>query len=98
MGLPSSKPGLAGARQSASRLPLPHARLAEAVKFRGSSAWQRERRRVRQANPLCQQCGLRLSEQVHHVHELQHAFAQRLDPRNLLAVCAECHEKIHQRR
>jgi 5-methylcytosine-specific restriction protein A len=50
------------------------------------------------ANPLCQLCQqqgtIRPATVVHHIRELSQGGA-RLDPSNLMAVCADHHEQIH---
>jgi len=59
-----------------------------------SGNWNRLSRKLRQNSPLCQRCGKNPSESVHHVVPVRQDPRLRLDPRNLLAVCRECHEVL----
>ena len=54
--------------------------------------WQRLRLRHLHAHPFCKDCG-RLAEQVHHIVDIAVAPQRRLDPLNLMSLCASCHSK-----
>lgn len=70
-------------------------------KFRGSSSsrgydykWQQFRLRYLRANQLCLDClkiGLvEPAVDVHHIHKLRDG-GKKLDPKNCMALCHECH-------
>ena len=46
---------------------------------------------VRARNPICERCKERFSEEVHHTMPL-HKGGSLYDPRNLVALCKECHQ------
>lgn len=58
--------------------------------------WRKLSERFRANNPLCQRCeemGLVTpSEHVHHIVPIREATELRLEPKNLRALCMECHE------
>ena len=69
-----------------------HARDPEAKRFYDSPAWKRARDQVLAVFPVCQRCGQVWSRHVHHVKPLADCSpAERVDPRNLLALCVGCH-------
>ncbi|NBS79116.1 HNH endonuclease, partial [bacterium] len=53
-------------------------------------AWHTLSRSVRARHPICQRCHERLSEEVHHVRPVGDG-GSIFDPRNLMALCRECH-------
>lgn len=57
----------------------------------------------RMQHPICEECNRNVSEHTHHIVSPFHANLSEnermyllLDPTNLKALCAECHNKIHQ--
>ena len=51
---------------------------------------------VRARNPICERCKERFSEEVHHTMPL-HKGGSLYDPRNLVALCKECHHDVTKR-
>lgn len=47
-------------------------------------------------NPRCQACGLRPTEEVHHVEPIADAPHRAYDAANLMALCRDCHAKAHR--
>lgn len=47
------------------------------------------------ANPKCQQCGQRRSQEAHH--DLRKGHPQRYDWKFMKALCVPCHITVHQR-
>ena len=60
--------------------------------WRGSR-WTALAASVRSRNPICERCKERFSEEVHHSVPL-HKGGSLFDPRNLVALCKECHHEI----
>lgn len=56
--------------------------------------WQRLSRLLRANSPFCQVCGVRPSTEVHHRVKWHQDASKRLDPRNLVPCCRECHERL----
>lgn len=56
----------------------------------------------RMQHPICEECNRNVSEHTHHIvspfqpnlNETERMYLL-LDPTNLKALCAECHNKIH---
>lgn len=62
--------------------------------YLNSPEWRRKRELVlRRAKGTCEGCGLRPAKQVHHL-TYRHKMAEFLF--ELVAVCDECHERLHQ--
>ena len=51
---------------------------------------------VRARNPICERCKERFSAEVHHTMPL-HKGGSLYDPRNLVALCKECHHDVTKR-
>ena len=70
-----------------------------------SARWLRLRYQILSEHPLCQRCeaeGLITAAcEVHHIHPVEEAFShserenRMFDPKNLMAVCHDCHVKLH---
>jgi 5-methylcytosine-specific restriction endonuclease McrA len=58
-----------------------------------SSRWQAVRAAQLGAFPICEVCGKRAAEEVHHILPRAHG-GDTFDPGNLASVCAECHGKL----
>ncbi|MBD9594518.1 MULTISPECIES: hypothetical protein [unclassified Ensifer] len=59
-----------------------------------SEAWKNKRRLVlKRANGVCEGCGLSEAREVHHL-----TYAHRMNEFlfELVAVCTECHERLHE--
>ena len=64
-------------------------------RFYGSQAWRHMSLQYRLEHPVCEACGDRPSELVHHkVHVKQ--GGDRLAKSNLQAVCRSCQAKAHR--
>lgn len=64
-------------------------------RFYGSNAWRHASLEHRRKYPVCQRCGERPSELVHHkVHVKQ--GGERLATSNLQAVCRSCQALAHR--
>ena len=65
------------------------------------SEWQRLRREVLLAAPLCNDCLLagryEAATEVHHVEKVRNAAERRLDATNLMPLCKRCHSKRTRR-
>jgi hypothetical protein len=55
--------------------------------------WSALAQSVRARNPICERCKERFSEEVHHTVPL-HKGGSLFDPRNLVALCKDCHHQI----
>ena len=70
-----------------------------------TTKWLQLRRAVLTAHPLCEICRqhdeITPATEVHHIRPVEEAFghAERrrrmYDPKNLMAVCHDCHVRIH---
>lgn len=58
--------------------------------------WSALAQSVRARNPICERCKERFSAEVHHSVPL-HKGGSLYDPRNLVALCKECHYEITTR-
>jgi hypothetical protein len=61
-----------------------------------SNAMRALSRNIRANHPMCEVCEVRPSTEVHHKRKWSESVHGRLDPRNLLAVCRECHELVEK--
>ena len=69
--------------------------------FRKARKYTEHMRAYRRAHPICEHCGYRLTEQVHHrIGMWEIVSSGRLslvyDHANLQGVCRPCHKAIHQ--
>jgi 5-methylcytosine-specific restriction endonuclease McrA len=62
-----------------------------------SSRWRRVSQKVRRERPICEGCGKRRSEEVHHTRHLKFPHPQWYDERQLMALCAPCHRQVTSR-
>jgi 5-methylcytosine-specific restriction protein A len=70
-----------------------HQRDREMKAFYDSAAWQRARSAALARQPWCQRCG-DIATTVHHRSPAKTDSAKRLDPNNLVPMCAPCHSQI----
>jgi len=63
-------------------------------KIRSTAQWRKVRKMVIDRAPICQWCGKRPAEHGHHIRPVAEVPEKAMDEANILAVCAECHEKI----
>ena len=71
-------------------------------KFYKSSRWKFLRSHVlKRDNYVCQECikenKLTVCSTVHHIVSIKEDFSKALDEDNLITLCHECHNKIHER-
>lgn len=68
-----------------------------AVRHRYGRAWKRIRDSYAMANPLCEQCLSKgkyvMTEEIHHKIPLANGGSH--DRNNLIALCKECHSRVH---
>ena len=76
-----------------------YTRDSKADRFRRSMSWQRKREEIRARDlNLCRYCFLvrhRITTaglSVHHIISLNTDYSKRLQSRNLITLCRECHE------
>ncbi len=94
--LPRSKPGLHGVHQHKSSIPSPKRDEAAPRKWRRNKLAIAQSKHLRQSKHLCELCGLRLAEELHHIVPLNVAMHLAADPSNHQAVCKECHAQAHK--
>lgn len=74
--------------------------LEQSKDFYKSTAWEKCRDYILSRDlGLCQIClptvGPVPASTVHHKEHLRDNWERRLDPDNLISVCASCHNKLH---
>ena len=82
--------------------PKPSARRKERQSLYQMKQWRNLSAYMRMMHPICQVCEKNVSEHVHHINspfdyglsEVER-LARLLDPENLIAVCADCHNALH---
>lgn len=70
--------------------------------FYNSPEWKKLRKiKFIDANGLCEQClkegKVILGKEVHHKIPIDVDWSKRLDYDNLILLCSDCHNKIHER-
>lgn len=83
-------------REPTNRWAVPEKRSHSAHRGKHKSRMEKLSRELRANNPFCQVCCKRPSTEVHHKRKWSDDVASRIDPRNLLCVCRECHELIEK--
>ena len=70
--------------------------ILDKITFRGSSAWKKKRKAIlNRDDHKCKICGCTNNLQVHHILSISTHPTLRLEDTNLISVCTDCHEKIH---
>lgn len=69
-------------------------------KFYSISRWKSMSQELRKENEICQLCGKRKSEEVHHIFPFMHQFEDIreevfFDKDNLICLCEDCHHQVH---
>ena len=69
-------------------------------KFYSISRWKTMSQELRKEHEICQLCGKRKSEEVHHIFPFMHQFEDVreevfLDKDNLICLCTDCHHQVH---
>lgn len=72
------------------------------AEFYNSRTWRNKRKEILlRDNNECQHCkldgGYTRAHTVHHIQELVHHPDLALKNNNLVSLCFECHERVHQR-
>lgn len=62
--------------------------------------WKTMSQELRKEHEICQLCGKRKSEEVHHIFPFMHQFEDIreevfLDKDNLICLCSDCHHQVH---
>ena len=71
-------------------------KMADERKANRNGSWGRRSKAYRAANPICQDCGKRASQEVHHEVPLsQDNSTQNMIYGPLAALCIECHAARH---
>lgn len=71
------------------------ARHNQYEQFMRSSQWTRFSRQMRDMFPLCQDCEMAGSTQVHHLFDPVRFPSRALSPEHVLCLCEACHKKRH---
>ena len=69
-------------------------------KYYSISRWKSMSQKLRKEHEICQLCGKRKSEEVHHIFPFMHQFEDIreevfLDKDNLICLCSDCHHQVH---
>lgn len=69
-------------------------------KFYSISRWKTMSQELRKEHEICQLCGKRKSEEVHHIFPFMHQFEDIreevfFDKDNLICLCEDCHHQVH---
>lgn len=64
------------------------------------SRWKTMSQELRKEHEICQLCGKRKSEEVHHIFPFMHQFEDIreeifFDKDNLICLCTDCHHQVH---
>lgn len=69
-------------------------------KYYSISRWKSMSQELRKETEICQLCGKRKSEEVHHIFPFMHQFEDIreevfFDKDNLICLCSDCHHQVH---
>lgn len=69
-------------------------------KYYSISRWKTMSQELRKEHGICQLCGKRKSEEVHHIFPFMHQFEDIreevfFDKDNLICLCSDCHHQVH---
>lgn len=69
-------------------------------KYYSISRWKSMSQELRKEHEICQLCGKRKSEEVHHIFPFMHQFEDIreevfFDKDNLICLCEDCHHQVH---
>lgn len=65
------------------------------VAFYNSGAWENLRLYKLSKDCVCERCKERPAIIAHHIVPVREDWSRRLDYKNLMSVCARCHEELH---
>jgi 5-methylcytosine-specific restriction protein A len=60
--------------------------------------WARVRALKLRRDPVCERCGKKIANVVHHLVPIEVDYTKRLEYDNLQSLCRECHEIVHKRK
>lgn len=68
--------------------------------FYSLTIWKSMSQELRKEHEICQLCGKRKSEEVHHIFPFMHQFEDIreevfFDKDNLICLCKDCHHQVH---
>lgn len=68
--------------------------------FYSLTIWKTMSQELRKEHEICQLCGKRKSEEVHHIFPFMHQFEDIreevfFDKDNLICLCSDCHHQVH---
>jgi len=66
------------------------------AKLRNSYRWKETSVRLRTKHPTCQECGEKMSEEVHHIKSAEDRPDLFFAESNLEALCGGCHKRRHE--
>lgn len=74
--------------------------LVNANDYYDLNQWKTMSQELRKEHEICQLCGKRKSEEVHHIFPFMHQFEDIreevfLDKDNLICLCSDCHHQVH---
>jgi len=64
--------------------------------FWGSDLWEIHKAVIKIRDPMCRICGKKPTVEIHHIRP-KHLKGSYYHPRNLIGLCAECHDEVHRR-
>lgn len=72
----------------------------QAKDYYSLTKWKTMSQELRKEHEICQLCGKRKSEEVHHIFPFMHQFEDIreevfLDKDNLICLCTDCHHQVH---
>ncbi|EHL17400.1 hypothetical protein HMPREF9630_00567 [Peptoanaerobacter stomatis] len=72
------------------------------MNFYKSTAWKNKQKKIlRRDEYLCQECKRygksTKADTVHHIIPISEDKTKRLDSHNLISLCGDCHNKMHNR-
>ena len=82
------------------QMKLKEKQLVNANDYYDLNQWKSISQEMRKKYPVCQLCGKRKSEEVHHIFPFMHQFEDVreevfLDKDNLICLCENCHHQVH---
>lgn len=63
---------------------------------RHGKRWMRYARWYKSQHPICEECGERLTQEVHHIRPVSEAPQLTFDESNVRGLCRPCHAAKHR--
>lgn len=79
-----------------------HGKSGDIHKLYNTKKWAKMRENCLMTNPLCQICGEKIAEEVHHIkpistgNNINEMAALAFDYDNIISVCHNCHINAHK--